>query len=162
MSNMSVSGVSSNSGSKPAGGGPPADIKAQLEKYGLSPQGSLQADKAAIQAAKAQQQAQNGEGAQGKKGPGGKPPGGPPPEIMSQLQQYGLQPQGSLQADLAAIDAAKSGQTNNSTQNKTSNPIAEMMKMFSSQSNDSSQTDMNSFQQLLGQKGAQTSMSFLA
>ena len=116
---MTISGVSGNSGSsssnKSKGGGPPADILAQLEKYGLSPQGSPQADKAAIQAAKAQQQAQNGEGAQGKKGPGGKPPGGPPPDVMAELQKYGLQPQGSKEADEAAISAAKSGQTNNST-----------------------------------------------
>jgi hypothetical protein len=40
---------------------------------------------------------------------------GPPPEILSQLQQYGLQPTGSLEGDLAAINKAK--QTQESKQN---------------------------------------------
>lgn len=116
---MSISAVSFSSGStgqtKKAGGGPPPDIQAELNKYGLQPTGSLEGDKAAIAAAKAQKQAngQNGINANQKNGKPAKPggPGGPPPEIMAQLQALGLTPQGSLQADMAAINAAKSAQS---------------------------------------------------
>lgn len=41
--------------------------------------------------------------------PGGH--GGPPPEILQELQKYGLQPQGSLAADKAAIASAKAQQS---------------------------------------------------
>lgn len=101
---------------KKEGGGPPPGIQAQLNKYGLQPQGSLQADLAAIQQAKSQQGQTQGKEelttnplAGHKKG--GKPPMGPPPEIMAQLQALGLSPQGSKQADEAAIAQAKAQQT---------------------------------------------------
>ncbi|MGD9581093.1 MAG: hypothetical protein AB7V50_06950 [Vampirovibrionia bacterium] len=156
---MSISGISSiSSGStqstKKGNGGPPPEIQAELQKYGLTAQGSYQADMAAINAAKAAQQGQNGEGAQGGKGKKG--PGGPPPEIMQQLQQYGLQPQGSLQADLAAINAAKAEQSQNSGQ---TNPIAQMMEMLTGNNSGSSS---NSLTSLLGNTGGQTKLSFLA
>lgn len=88
--------------------GPPDYIKAQLDKYGLQPQGSLAADQAAIAAARAQQQANNQQGEKGQAGkPQGKPPG-PPPDILAQLMALGLQPQGSKEADQAAISNAQS------------------------------------------------------
>lgn len=97
--------------SKPQG--PPPDIQAQLDKYGLQPQGSLQADKAAIAQARLQQnsQKQQANGQQGGPQFGGKPQG-PPPDILAQLNALGLQPQGSLQADKAAIASAQSQQQN--------------------------------------------------
>ena len=118
-------------------GGPPPEILAQLQKYGLEPQGSIEADLAAIKAAKQNEDTSTTnestsnnldfQGTQDKKGPGG-----PPPEIMAQLQQYGLEPQGSIEADLAAINTAKqNGQTGNSTQiEKQSSTLKELQAQF--------------------------------
>lgn len=50
-------------------------------------------------------------GSPGKgKGPSHGGPKGPPPEVMAELQKYGLQPTGSLQGDLQAIEQAKTQQ----------------------------------------------------
>lgn len=148
--------------SKKGTGGPPPEILAQLQKYGLEPQGSIEADLAAIKAAKQNQDASTTsettsndsdlQGTQGKKSPGG-----PPPEIMAQLQQYGLEPQGSIEADIAAINAAKqSGQTGNSTQiNKQTSTLKELqaqfMQMLGIEPTGSEETDMNAIKEALNQ-----------
>lgn len=142
-------------------GGPP--LMAQLQQYGLQPTGSMQGDLAAINEARAEQGQQplQMQGPQGKKGKKGPPGGGPPPEIMAQLQQYGLQPQGSKEADLAAIAQAKQQQgAQNGQNNQGMNPITQMMQMFGMQPTGTIEGDTTAFQQLLGKN--QTGMNFLA
>lgn len=115
---LSVSQAGNSGGqTKKTGGGPPPEILSELQKYGLQPTGSLEGDKAAIAAAKTQQGGTEATETEhkGKKPhkPGG--PGGPPPDILAQLQELGLSPQGSLQADMAAINAAKAANAQQGT-----------------------------------------------
>ncbi len=89
-------------------------ILAELQKYGLKPQGSKEADLAAIESAKAKEkssQAKNqGNLFDSLLNEGEKPP--IDQKILSQLQELGLKPQGSKEADLAAIQQALQEQHN--------------------------------------------------
>lgn len=84
----------------------PKDVMEAL-KNGEQPFADLFAEKGITDEEVANYEQQNGKPGGGKGN--GQPPG-PPPEILAQLQQYGLQPTGSLQGDLQAIQQAKSQQ----------------------------------------------------
>ncbi|MEW5822178.1 MAG: hypothetical protein AB1782_18430 [Cyanobacteriota bacterium] len=151
---MQIGQVAQSNQQRPQG--PPAYIMQKLQKYGLQPQGSLQADLAAIQSYEQQNGINNNQQVNGQNKKKGNKPPGPPPEIMAQLLQYGLRPQGSLQADLAAIENAKAQQENGNTKKDTvnnlnggqnANPFQQLQQivasMMSGQNNGLNDTNLN-------------------